>query len=257
IHLADYAGWFTAGNGILSIGQIIRGDFDDLLERQREAETILRKFIHEEDIDAFPVVVVDENLHAALQGLLQCHGLGGLRPNTLLLGWSKDPEKSEVFSGILDIARRMRRSIIVVASKQQEERTRILDGAINIWWTHDRNGALMLLLAYLLKKNHEWRTRPIRILRPMPPKADIHNVAQEMQAMLADARIEADLVIMPAESPLEAIREAMQPSAVLFAGFDPPGDDPDAVPLSFLQQTVDLPGDILLVYNAGDVSLQA
>ena len=178
------------------------------------------------------MVVVDENLHAALQGLLQCHGLGGLRPNTLLLGWSKDPEKSEVFSGILDIARRMRRSIIVVASKQQEERTRILDGAINIWWTHDRNGALM-------------------------PKADIHNVAQEMQAMLADARIEADLVIMPAESPLEAIREAMQPSAVLFAGFDPPGDDPDAVPLSFLQQTVDLPGDILLVYNAGDVSLQA
>ena len=257
IHLADYAGWLTAGNGILSIGQVIRGDFDDLLERQREAETILRKFIHEEDIDAFPVVVVDENLHAALQGLLQCHGLGGLRPNTLLLGWSKDPEKSEVFSGILDIARRMRRSIIVVASKQQEERKQIPDGAINIWWTHDRNGALMLLLAYLLKKNPEWRTRPIRILRPMPPKADIHNVAREMQAMLADARIEADLVIMPAESPIEAIREAMQPSAVLFTGFDPPGDDPDAVSLSFLQQTVDLPGDILLVYNAGDVSLQA
>lgn len=256
IHLADYAGWLTAENGILSIGQIIQGDFDDLLERQREAETILRKFIREEDIAAFPVVVIDENLVGAIQGLLQCHGLGGLRPNTLLMGWSRDPEKSGVFSDILDIAIRMRRSIIVVASKQEEERTLIPDGAINIWWTKDSHGALMLLLAYLLKSNPDWRGRPLRILRPMPPKADIHNVAKEMQDMLAEARIEADLVIMPAESPIDAIRDAMQPSAVLFAGFEPSEED-STVDLARLRQIVDLPGDVLLVYNAGDVSLQA
>ncbi|MDD2240239.1 MAG: amino acid permease [Kiritimatiellae bacterium] len=256
IHLADYAAWLTAENGILSIGQIIQGDFDDLLERQREAETILRKFIREEDIAAFPVVVIGENLVGAIQGLLQCHGLGGLRPNTLLVGWSRDPEKSKVFSDILGIAIRMRRSIIVVASKQEEERTLIPDGAINIWWTKDSHGALMLLLGYLLKNNADWRNRPLRILRPMPPKADIHNVAKEMQDMLAEARIEADLVIMPAESPIAAIREAMHPSAVLLAGFEPSEEDA-TLDLSQLQQTVDLPGDVLLVYNAGDVSLQA
>lgn len=256
IHLADYAGWLTAENGILSIGQIIQGDFDDLLERQREAETILRKFIREEDIAAFPVVVIDENLVGAIQGLLQCHGLGGLRPNTLLMGWSRDPEKSKVFSDILDIAIRMRRSILIVASKQEEEQTLIPDGAINIWWTKDSHGALMLLLAYLLKNNPDWRNRPLRILRPMPPKADIHNVAKEMQDMLAEARIEADLVIMPAESPIAAIRDAMQPSAVLFAGFEP-SDEDSTLDFPRLRQMVDLPGDVLLVYNAGDVSLQA
>lgn len=259
IHLAEYACWLTESNGIVSIGQVIRGDLDDLVTRQREAETILRKFIREQDLDAFPVVVVDESIHAAVQGLLQCHGLGGLRPNTLLLGWSQDPEKTGVFSGLLTLAKRMGRSIVVVANKQKdkEARTVVREGAINIWWSKDANGALMLLLAYLLKRNPEWRTRPIRILRPVPPRADIHNVAKEMQDMLSMARIEADLVVMPAESPIEAIREAMQPSAVLFAGFEPTDGDADLSAITFLQQTIDLPGDVLLVYNAGAVSLEA
>jgi hypothetical protein len=259
IHLAEYAGWLTEDNGIVSIGQIIRGDLDDLVPRQREAETLLRKFIREEGLDAFPVVVVDENIYAAVQGLLQCHGLGGLRPNTLLLGWSRDPENAGVFTGILALAKRLRRSIVVVANTQMdpEARTRVPEGAINIWWTNERNGALMLLLAFLLKRNPEWRTCPIRILRPVPLKADLQNVAKELQDLLALARIDAEPIILPAESPLDAIREAMQPSAVLFAGFEPPDRDTDSAGIGFLQETVNLPGDVLLVYNAGDVSLQA
>ena len=259
LHLAEYAAWLTADNGIVSIAQIIRGQFNDLLDRQREAETLLRKFIRDVELDAFPVVVVDENTVAAVQGLLQCHGLGGLRPNTLLLGWSQDPQKTGLFAQLLGIAKRMRRSIVVVANKQKdkESHTRIAEGAINVWWSKETNGALKLLLAYLLKKNPEWRSHPIRILRPVPPKADIHNVARQMQDLLAAARIEADLVIMPAESPLAAVREAMLPSAVLLAGFEPPDEDPGGALIPFLQETVDLPGDILLVYNAGDASLQA
>ncbi|MGD9611402.1 MAG: amino acid permease [Kiritimatiellia bacterium] len=259
LHLAEYAAWLTADSGIVSIGQIIRGDLDQLWERRREAEILLRKFIREEELEAFPAVVVDASIHAAVQTLLQAHGLGGLRPNVLLLGWSRDPDKTGVFSGLLALAKRMRRSVVVVANKQtdKEGHTRVAPGAINVWWTNERNGALMLLLAHLLKKNPEWRSHPIRILRPVPPKADIHNVAREMQDLLASARIEADLVVMPAESHLDAIREAMAPSAVLFAGFEPPDADPDGTLIPFLQQTVDLPGDVLLVYNSGDVSLQA
>ena len=259
LHLAEYASWLTADSGIVSIGQIIRGNLDELLDRQREAEILLRKFIRDEELDAFPAVVVDENIHAAVQTLLQCHGLGGLRPNVLLLGWSRDPDKTGTFAGLLALAKRMRRSVVVVANKQtdKEGRTWIADGAINVWWSKESNGALMLLLAHLLKKNPAWRARPIRILRPVPPKADVHNVAREMQELLAAARIEADLVVKPAESFLDAVRAAMQPSAVLLAGFEPPDADPDGTLIPFLQQTVDLPGDVLLVYNAGDASLQA
>ncbi len=257
LHLAEYACWLTAENGIVSIGQVIRGDLTALFDRRREAETILRKFIRKEGFRAFPVVVVEDTVHTAVQSLLQCHGIGGLRPNTVLLGWSQDPEKSEVFVDILKTCKRMRRSIVIVACKQEAEENRIREGAINLWWTTDNNGALMLLLAFLLKKNPEWRDRSLRILRPIPAKADVHNVAREMQEMLGTARIEADLLIVPTETPLETVRKAMQPSAVLFAGFEPSDEDPAGFLLPRLQQTVDLPGDVILVYNSGDASLQA
>jgi len=74
---------------------------------------------------------------------------------------------------------------------------------------------------------------------------------------LAQARIEAELVIVPTENPIEAVRQAMQPSAILFTGFEPPEEEDPAGLISDLQHTVDLPGDIMLIYNAGDVSLQA
>ncbi|HOE60652.1 MAG TPA: amino acid permease [Kiritimatiellia bacterium] len=259
IHLAEYACWLSASHGIVSIGQVIRGNLDNLVARQREAEFLLRKFIREEGLNAFPAVVVDKNIHAGVQGMLQCHGLGGLRPNTLLLGWSQDAEKSEVFFGLLTLAKRMERSIVIVANKalDKEAHTVIADGAINIWWNNERDASLLLLLAYLLKKNSEWRTRPIRILRPVPYKADVMSISAAMREMLEGARIEAEIVILPCANPTFAVRTAMQPSAVLFASFDPPDEDNEAATAARMKKIVALPGDVLLVYNAGYNSLQA
>jgi len=173
-----------------------------------------------------------------------------------MLGWSEDPENLGVFSETLAITKRMKRSLIIIACQQEQEKTYIPDGAINVWWTSQKNGALMLLLAYLLTRNNEWRDRPLRIIRPVAPKADIQNIEKEMGEQLSLARIEAELVIVPTETALDAVRIAMQPSAVLFVGFELPDEDSDPFIPQF-QPIVDLPGDVILVYNAGDVSLDA
>lgn len=256
-HLAHYARWLSAGYGIVSIGQLIRGDLEKLLDRRREAESLLRKFIREEELDAFPVVVVEENIREAIETLLQSHGIGGVRPNTVLLGWSEDPEKTGIFSETLRLAKRMQRSLIVIGCDEAAPAGEVPPGTINIWWSSPGNGPLMLLLAFLLKRNRPWRSHPLRIIRSVAPKADIANVTAEMKQMLADARIEADLVIVPTVEPLAAVRQAMGPSALLLAGFEPPDDDSACNLTAWLQEIIDLPGDVILVYNAGDVSLFA
>ena len=78
-----------------------------------------------------------------------------------------------------------------------------------------------------------------------------------MQDLLAHARISSEIVITATENPLETIRETMEPSAVLFAGFEPPDGDMAREINTQLQPVIDLPGDVVLVYNAGDVSLGA
>jgi amino acid transporter len=256
MHLAEYACWFTVDSGIVSIGQVIRGELENLFARRREAETILRKFLLKEELPAFPVVIVEEDLHAAIKALLQCHGIGGMRPNTVLLGWSQDPKNSEIFRQTITTVKEMKRSLIIVAAEREDEKTHIPGGAINLWWNSAQNGQLMLLLALMLKKNREWRDHPIRIILPVAPKADVNNIDNEMREMLAQARIEADLVIVPTDTPNDAVRQSMQPSAVLLVGFEPGDDDIDDDRLSHLQSSVELPGDVILVYNAGDVCIE-
>ena len=197
LHLISYACILSAERGLVSLAQIITGRLEDRVTRQIEAEKLLRKFIREEELSAFPVVVVDENFGDGLKALLQCHGIGGLRPNTILLGWSDDPEKEETFSLTLSIAKKMNRSILVVRCQQEKEKWDPPAGAINIWWNDSKNGPMMLLLGFLLKENREWRDCPLRILRPVPLKADVENLTLEMKEMLSVARIDAEIVVLP------------------------------------------------------------
>lgn len=255
MHLVKYANLLSSGRGLVSLAHIIEGDLESLSKRRREGEKLLRAFIRDEELKAFPVVVVDDNFADGLKAILQCHGIGGLRPNILMLGWSDDPEKRESFLSIISLTKKMEISCLILSCKQKEGWEHPA-GAINIWWTDSKNGAMMLLLAYLLKGNREWRDNPLRILRPVAQKADVENVELEMREMLIGGRIDAEIKVLPTESPLDAIKGAMSPSALLFAGFEPVDEDSSNSWLPFMKQVIDLPGDVILTYNASDVSLE-
>ncbi|MCF8399051.1 MAG: amino acid permease [Bacteroidales bacterium] len=255
MHLVKYANLLSSGRGLVSLAHFIKGDLESLSKRRKEGEKLLRGFIRDEALKAFPVVVVDDNLTYGLKAILQCHGIGGLRPNILMLGWSDDPEKRESFSDIINLTKKMEISCMILSCKQKESWEHPA-GAINIWWTDSKNGAMMLLMAYLLKGNREWRDNPLRILRPVAQKADVENVEQEMKEILQGGRIEAEIVVLPTDKPLYAIKGAMPPSALLFTGFEPVDDNKGTTWLSFMEQVVDLPGDVFLTYNASDVSLE-
>jgi amino acid transporter len=257
LHLVSYACLLSAGRGIVSLGQVISGQLEDRLEQQVEAEKMLRRFITKEKLEAFPAVVVDDHFADGLKALIQCHGIGGLRPNTILMGWSEDVTKSDAFVLILNLAKKMKRNVLVVRCQQKQEKWDAPRGAINIWWNDSTNGPMQLLFGFLLKENREWRDCPLRILRTVPLKADVDNVTSELEELLSIGRIHADIVVLPTETPLEAVRQTMQPSAVLFVGIAPINDHEDYMLLSSMRDVVNLPGDVILVCNAGDVSLPA
>ncbi|MDZ7774971.1 MAG: amino acid permease [Bacteroidales bacterium] len=255
MHLVKYANLLSSGRGLVSLAHFIEGDLESLSKRRMEGEKLLRGFIRDEELTAFPVVVVDDNFTDGLKAILQCHGIGGLRPNILMLGWSDDPENRDTFSTVINLTKKMEVSCLILRNKQKESWEQPV-GAINIWWTEPKNGAMMLLMAHLLKGNEEWRDNPLRILRPVAPKADVENVEREMRETLQEGRIEAEIVVLPTDNALDAIKGAMSPSAILFAGFEPADEDSGGVLLPFMEQIVDLPGDVILTYNAGDVSLE-
>ncbi|MDZ7821960.1 MAG: hypothetical protein U5N26_09190 [Candidatus Marinimicrobia bacterium] len=141
------------------------------------------------------------------------------------------------------------------ASLQDQENWNVPRGNINVWWNDASNTQLSLLMAFLLKQNREWRDKKIRILRPVAPRADMENIRAEMLEMLKLSRIEAEIILLPGNEPLAAVRENLGVSAVLFAGFDPEEEEGSAArQLKELEKVMQLPGDIILVHNAGEVS---
>lgn len=257
LNLVKYAGLLSANRGVVSLAQVITGDLENSFTKQMKAEEQIQKFIREENMEAFPVVVVDERFEEGLKALLQCHGVGGMRPNTVLLGWSSDPEKKGVFHTILRISKKMQRSLLVVRSVQKNIKQKLPEGAINIWWTDANNGPLMLMMGFLLHENLEWRDCPIRVIRTVPPKADQRNVIDEMEQILSEARMEAQISVIPTDEPLRSVKDAMSPSAVLFAGLEPEGGETEHDLVPAHKDIMTVPGDVILVYNAGGMSLSA
>ena len=253
--LTTYATLLSGQRGIVSLAQIIIGRLEDYFTLQPSAEKQLRKFILTNNLMAFPVAVVDVNFTEGLKSLIQCHGIGGLRPNTILLGWSGDPDKSEAFQQIISIVRKMDRNMIIVRSKSHYQSIEPPCGAINVWWEESKNGSMMLMLAHLLKENREWRDCPLRLLRTVPCKANVEDIMKKTKEMLAKGRIKAEIVILPCDNNLEAIQEAMEPSAVLFAGFHINTSKEGVDTYTLDKQIMTLPGDIILVRSTEHFSL--
>ncbi len=224
-HLAVHGHWLTSGRGILTLGQIIEGEVDNRLDRRLNQEKLLHRFIKEQELEAFPAVVVAPHLSDGIEALVQAHGLGALRPNTILLGWPSDPKRIESFAAMLRSITGLKRSIVAVRFVPEPDEPWLASpGTIDVWWRGHQNGDLMLLLAYLLTQNNEWRGRSIRVLRVIANEAGRDEVLQHLTALIETARIRAIPRVIIDPDPQRAIHTTSSSAAMVFMGFEAPNE---------------------------------
>lgn len=259
-HLAVYGHWFTAGHGVLTLGYVIQGDVENRLERLVNQERILYTFIQQQKLEAFPAVVVAPTIPAGMESLVQTHGLGSLRPNTVLLGWPNDIEKAKSFAMILRSISSLERSAISVrfneAALEADPRAVPL-GTIDVWWRGRHNGELMLLLAHLLAQNQVWRSRPIRLLRTVENEAGRDEVLNHLQGLIEQSRIRATPHVVVTDNAQIGIQRTSRSAAIVFMGMPNP-DEEDAD--LFYQRMTNLAGNlarVVFVKSAGGMSINS
>ncbi len=258
-HLAEFGYLLTAGHGILTLAQIIQGDVEDKVERRRQGETKLRQYIVENDLEAFSSVVVENDLLKGAQAMLQCCGIGGFKPNTLLLGWSEDPERRVPFFKILRLSLELNRSVVMIRSAGE---SRLLwtsppDGTIDVWWKGGRNGNLQLVLAHLLTQNGQWRRHKIRIMVGVGQNADPEKTESKIQSLIETARLKATPHIVRSDDIYSEMRVHSASAAIVFMGFEVPAEGNENPFMQTISERVgDLP-NVILVSSAGNASLTA
>lgn len=270
-HIPIFGHWLTSGHGILTLAHVVSGNIEDHAERREQYEKVLRTFIAKEELEAFPVVTCNEMLSDGIESLIQCHGIGGLRPNTVLLGWPRE-EKADVFGSNLRLINRMKRSIIAarfLAHRKEEtdetdtasdvaEHWRVPPGTIDVWWRGMENGALLMLLAHLLHNNPSWRNNPIRMLRVVDKEEAREDVEQHIVDLGASSRITITPVVIVSRQPAaKVIQRASKDAAIVMLGFQPPEEGAETELYLRMERIAGELPRVLFVSSAGGMALES
>jgi amino acid transporter len=226
--LLQFASWIQGRSGLTTAVRMIEGEGLKGVKMREEAEAALRSEIEKNNLNAFPLVVSASDFRASGSTLIQSFGLGPLKANTILVNCLKEfpsgirgvHEASYGFH--LRTAFRFGCNVVILDPKEEAwarlKDTPLEQRRIDVWWWGDSTSQLMLLLAYLMKRNDDWSEALIRVIAPATEKSE-----EDHRLALEEARIEAELLVMQGAS-LDDMVKSSEDSAVVFLPFRLRGD---------------------------------
>ena len=151
IRLADA---LTHKKGLITVSSVLPlGSCD--LARQMTLEKRIRNYLERRGVQALVRLISAKEPFEGATQLVATYGLGSVVPNTIMMGDSDDAAKRDNYCGAIANFHEARRNVIILRESQRGFGRR---KKIDIWWKGTQaNGSLMLLLAYLLRKDIEWR----------------------------------------------------------------------------------------------------
>ena len=174
------------------------------------------------DLELVPLLRRTNDAWSGISEIIRTYGFGPLVPNTVLVG-QPAPDHAAEFAELIADCVREKRNVLVVGTANSAP----LDGVIDLWWRGGgNNGALMLALAVLLRRNDSWRRHPLRV------NMLVHNrTGEQAHAQLADflssARIETETRIIDTDGRpfTEVLARHSSDAALSLIGLRPPRND--------------------------------
>ncbi|MFU7560121.1 amino acid permease [Stieleria sp. JC731] len=257
-HLVVFGSWLTRETGMMLLGQVIAGGFEHRSERLANQESILHSLIKEQQLVAFPGVVIASDYTAGVQALVQCQGLGRVRPNVVLMGCPLSNDRMKVFCRLLRNLEGLDRSVVVLRQTEEPESEAVAPtGTVDVWWRGRVNGELMVLLAHLMLSHDAWRGRQLRLLRVVQSESGIDEVKSHLERLLRAARISGKTKVVVSDNAATAIQTTSRDAAFVYLGLATPQESDDD---EFLQRIETLVGDlprVAFVRSAGGMKLES
>ena len=228
LDLARFGAWFAENRGVVSICELYHGDIIDLdvdvRTRQKEINNVLKKH----RIIAFGEVNIVQNLVRGILTVAQSNGIAGMESNTVLVGWPDDRERLVNFLRLLRPLKHLNQSLILGKVSPLHDFREGQVQEIHVWWGGlKRNGDLLLLLAYLLTRNADWRNARIRILSIASNELMKAQTERFLAQLIPEIRIQADVEVTVKDDDESVVdimhRESGRADAVLL-GLATPGE---------------------------------
>jgi hypothetical protein len=255
LELVRFGSWFSQGRGVVTVCELRVGDVlelgPDREKRRAEIDALLRR----EGIPAFGEVDIVPSIAEGIVAVAQANGMAAIESNTVLLGWPGDPKRLAEFLRVIRRLESLRKSLVI---GRVQETTGVRDDrprTVDVWWGGlQRNGDLMLLLAYLLTRNPKWRRARIRVLSVASNELMKAETDRFLGRLLPELRIAAEVrvFVKPADLGVrDLIRAESAAADVVLLGLatPPEGQDEEEYARRLFKLAEGLP-TVFLVKNA-------
>lgn len=101
--MVAFASQLKKGNGLTVIASVLQGDYVEMESEVAELKTTLKALRAQNKIKGFCEVIVAPDVSIGISALIQTSGLGGLKPNSVIVSWptgwknDSDPLKVKTF----------------------------------------------------------------------------------------------------------------------------------------------------------------
>jgi amino acid transporter len=193
--LVMLAGWFGQNRGILNISRMMakgRG-----YHKLQKAEIIreMHRDLQDLGMQAFCEVNVVKDIYQGILNVSKGHGLGGMKTNTIMFGWSEEKAGQQVqLESIRDLALSGKNILLTRFGQPEVFKNK---KRIDLWWGgKEVNGDLMLLCAHLLRLNSEWTQAKVMIHSVVNSLPEKQILEDGIAKLLPIARIVAQINIL-------------------------------------------------------------
>ncbi|XP_078731882.1 solute carrier family 12 member 4-like [Lampetra fluviatilis] len=201
--LLSFASQLKAGKGLTIVGSVLHGDFLSSCAEAQAAEQSIKRLVETEKVKGFYQVVVSPRVRDGISHLIQSCGLGGMKPNTVVMGWpygwrqSEDPRSWKTFIDTVRATTAAHRALLVAknVSLFPANSERFAEGTIDVWWiVHD--GGMLMLLPFLLRQHKVWRKCKMRIFTVAQLEDNSIQMKKDLAMFLYHLRIDAEVEVV-------------------------------------------------------------
>ena len=256
-YLIDVANALSQNRGLLTIATILPEP--TTTERKRQLAETVREHLADRHVDALVRVVSAPSPYAGASVLVEAYGLGGLMPNTVLLGDGETTSDPVEYATMIKRLHDAARNVVVV--KAADDTTFGDRRRIDVWLSSMRdNGTLMITLANTLRSSRSWRRATLTVRMVVKTDDAAREVTTNLQSILSQARLGADVDVIVDSRPITTIIGERSASTDLsLVGLPDPCAHPDdfAERLHAMLTIVDTPTPIAYVLASNELDLEA
>lgn len=214
----------TRERGFLTIASIVS---HELVSPTRASA--MRGLIHEALIKnqsgALSVVNPSKDTFAGMRKYIESYGIGPISPNTIVLEEMTREQLASHGMPAISLARAVKKNVLIIGDNSHAEKP----SSIDIWWDNGarETSALMLLIAFLLRRSNLWRRVPVFVKSVVGTELARKQREEYFADFLKKSRLPftPKVYVTPNIELAKVITSFSEKTACVLMGMRPPQDD--------------------------------